>query len=80
MNEACLNFFDNSVLNSAYEVTMCHWELVNNVPTNKIVEERSRFAYAPSIVRADIQTGVGTTQDLFDFRKNVLLCEVGNGR
>ena len=67
MSEERTNFFDNPVLNSPYEVPTRHWELVDNVPTNKIVEERRKSAYVTPIARARRQAGAGATQDLFDF-------------
>ena len=66
MQEPTLTFFDNPIINSPYEAPNRHWELIDNVPTNRIIEQRRKAEYITPIARVK-RTHASVAQGSFDF-------------
>ena len=66
MQEPTLTFFDNPIINSPYDAPNRHWELMDNVPTNRIVEQRRKAEYITPIARVK-RNHASVAQGAFDF-------------
>jgi type III restriction enzyme len=65
-------FFDHPILNSPYEYSKRHWELVDGQPTERIIEDRRRADFITPIPKPKKRKGsAGQQQIVFDEGKGL---------